>query len=103
MQKDAAAAWDQHVPAYARLFEPLTGYIARAMLHLVESRLPPRAALLDIACGSGALALVASFALFLVAYVQVSGLRADREAWEEVTYEERHAPISFLQPAQVAR
>ncbi len=30
-------------------------------------------------------------------------LLADREAWEEVTYEERHAPISFLQPAQVAR
>lgn len=30
-------------------------------------------------------------------------LVADREAWEEVTYEERHAPISFLQPAQVAR
>lgn len=29
------------------------------MLHLVESRLPPRAALLDIACGSGALALPA--------------------------------------------
>ena len=30
-------------------------------------------------------------------------LLADREAWEEVTYEERHAPISFLQPAQIAR
>lgn len=60
MNQEAALAWDQHAPAYARLFEPLTGFIARAMLHMVESRLPPKAALLDIACGSGALAVPAA-------------------------------------------
>ncbi len=59
MDQEAAAAWDKHAPTYARLFEPLTGFIARSMLHMVESRLPPQAALLDIACGSGALALPA--------------------------------------------
>ncbi len=59
MPQEAAAAWDEHAPTYARLFAPLTGFIARSMLHMVESRLPPKAALLDIACGSGALALPA--------------------------------------------
>lgn len=56
---DAAAAWDDHADTYAKLFAPLTGFVARSMWRMVEPRLPPTPSLLDIACGSGALALPA--------------------------------------------
>jgi ubiquinone/menaquinone biosynthesis C-methylase UbiE len=59
MQTSAAAGWDRHADTYAKLFAPLTGYIARSMLRMVDSRLPARATILDIACGTGALTLPA--------------------------------------------
>ena len=52
-----ARAWDSHAPTYARLFAPLTGFIARSMVSLAGPRLPPGARVLDIACGSGAVTL----------------------------------------------
>lgn len=59
MQASTAAGWDRHATTYASMFAPLTGYIARAMLRLIAARLPARAQLLDIACGTGALTLPA--------------------------------------------
>lgn len=59
MTQDVAASWNDHAELYARMFAPLTSYIARAMLQTVDARLPPAARMLDIACGSGALALPA--------------------------------------------
>lgn len=55
-----AASWDAHARDYARLFAPLTGHIARAMVALVEARLPAAPRLLDIACGPGDLAVAAA-------------------------------------------
>jgi ubiquinone/menaquinone biosynthesis C-methylase UbiE len=57
--QEAAAGWNDHAAMYARMFAPLTGYVAQAMLQVVDSRLPPGAQILDIACGAGALALPA--------------------------------------------
>ena len=55
-----ADAWDAHAADYARLYAPLTGHVARAMVRLVEARLPPEPRPLDIACGPGDLALTAA-------------------------------------------
>lgn len=57
--QEAAAGWNDHAAMYARMFAPLTSYVARAMLQVVDARLPPGAHILDIACGNGALALPA--------------------------------------------
>lgn len=57
---DPARAWDDHADTYASLFAPLTGYIAKAMLTTAETRLRPGAKILDVACGSGALAVPAA-------------------------------------------
>ena len=57
--QEAAAGWNDHAAMYARMFAPLTGYVAQAMLQVVDTRLPPGAHILDIACGTGALALPA--------------------------------------------
>jgi len=51
--------WDAHAADYRRLFAPLTGYVAQGMLRMVEARLPAGAAILDIACGPGDLAVAA--------------------------------------------
>ena len=51
--------WGAHASTYDRVFAPLTGYIARGLLALVEARFAPNARVLDIACGSGALLLPA--------------------------------------------
>lgn len=59
MIEDTARAWNEHASTYASLFAPLTGFIARSMLNLTTTRLPPGAAVLDIACGSGALSVPA--------------------------------------------
>jgi SAM-dependent methyltransferase len=55
-----ADAWDAHADTYARLFAPLTSPIAASLVRLTEHRLPPRARILDVACGSGALTLPAA-------------------------------------------
>ncbi len=57
--QEAAASWNDHASMYTRMFAPLTNYVARAMLQVVDARLPPSAHILDIACGGGALALPA--------------------------------------------
>jgi SAM-dependent methyltransferase len=60
MSPDCASQWSQHAETYARLFAPLTGYIARSMFTAVRGELKPGAQVLDIACGTGALALPAA-------------------------------------------
>ena len=47
--------WGTHASTYDRMFSPLTGYIGRATVSMVETWLPVGARVLDIACGSGAL------------------------------------------------
>lgn len=59
MPTPPSAAWDHHADTYGRLFAPFTGVIARGLLALAEPRLPRGARLLDVACGTGALALPA--------------------------------------------
>jgi len=54
-----AELWDRHASTYDKHFAGLTGYIARAMLRMVEHRLPASARILDVACGTGALAVPA--------------------------------------------
>lgn len=54
-----AELWDRHASTYDKYFAGLTGYIARAMLRMVEHRLPASARILDVACGTGALAVPA--------------------------------------------
>lgn len=49
--------WGAHASVYDRVFAPLTGYVARNLLAMAETRLPRDARVLDIACGSGALLL----------------------------------------------
>lgn len=49
-----ADPWGAHASAYDRVFAPLTGYVARSMVAMVEARLPDDARILDVACGSGA-------------------------------------------------
>ncbi len=51
--------WDSHAADYQRLFAPYTGYVARAMVRMVETRIPAGASILDIACGPGDLAVEA--------------------------------------------
>jgi ubiquinone/menaquinone biosynthesis C-methylase UbiE len=51
--------WDRHVHQYATLFAPLTSYIGRSMFTMVEPSLRADASVLDIACGTGAVALPA--------------------------------------------
>lgn len=51
--------WGAHASTYDRLFAPGTGYIARSLLTMTDTRLPADAQILDIACGSGALFLPA--------------------------------------------
>ena len=58
-ESDAARAWSEHAEIYRSLFAPLTGYIARGLFASVEHSLVPGARCLDVACGSGALALPA--------------------------------------------
>jgi ubiquinone/menaquinone biosynthesis C-methylase UbiE len=55
----SAERWDHHATTYDSYFAPLTGFIARAMLRMIEPRLAPTAKILDIACGTGALAIPA--------------------------------------------
>lgn len=57
---DQAKAWDRHAATYARLFAPFTGYIAQALFHTVSGRLPPRAQILEVACGAGELSRAAA-------------------------------------------
>lgn len=59
----AVRAWDDHAADYDRLFSPLTGYVGQAMVKMVEARLPQEAHVLDIACGTGGLALAAARSL----------------------------------------
>ena len=59
MTNTLSAAWDRHADTYGRLFAPLTGFAARAMVNMVAPRLRPDASVLDIACGTGAAAAVA--------------------------------------------
>ena len=54
---DLSTAWDRHATTYRNLFAPLTNYIGRCMVTMVEPRLVPGARVLDIACGPGAVAL----------------------------------------------
>jgi SAM-dependent methyltransferase len=54
-----ADGWDRHLATYATLFAPLTGYLARSMFTLTTARLPVSARVLDVACGTGVLALAA--------------------------------------------
>ncbi|MGB0678870.1 MAG: hypothetical protein ACPGUV_04335 [Polyangiales bacterium] len=49
--------WGAHASTYDKVFAPLTGYIARSMLAMADTRLAPNVRILDIACGSGALLL----------------------------------------------
>lgn len=53
------AAWDRHAGTYARLFAPLTGYLAQSLFHTAAGRLPPAPRILDVACGAGELARAA--------------------------------------------
>jgi SAM-dependent methyltransferase len=59
MSNDLAQAWGAHADLYDRLFAPMTGFIARGLFALVAPRLPARAHVLDIACGTGAFTLPA--------------------------------------------
>lgn len=71
-----------HAGDHARLFAPLTGHVARAMVRLVEARLPPAPRILDVACGPGDLAVAAA------------RLRVERGAGS--------VPATDLSPAMVA-
>jgi ubiquinone/menaquinone biosynthesis C-methylase UbiE len=57
MKPAAAALWDQHASVYDALFSGLTGYVAEAMLRIADPRLPAGSKLLDVAAGTGALAI----------------------------------------------
>lgn len=57
MSVDAPAAWDRHAQTFAKLFAPLTSFVGKGMLSLVDRTLPPNARILEIACGTGALAI----------------------------------------------
>lgn len=50
--------WDDHVPAYEEVLEPLTTAFARRALDRLA--LPPRARLVDIGAGAGGAALIAA-------------------------------------------
>lgn len=54
-----ADPWGAHASTYDRLFAPLTGYVARSLLAMVDGRLSRNARVLDVGCGSGALLLPA--------------------------------------------
>lgn len=54
MTDDLSAAWDRHADTYARLFAPLTGFAARAMVNIAAPWWRSDASVLDIACGTGA-------------------------------------------------
>lgn len=54
MTRELSSAWDRHADSYGRLFAPLTGFAARAMVSIAAPRLAPDASVLDIACGTGA-------------------------------------------------
>lgn len=56
---DAAGAWSKHADSYESLFAPLTGFVARGLFLAAERKLAPKARILDIACGTGALSLPA--------------------------------------------
>ena len=59
MTDELSAAWDRHADTYGRLFAPLTGFAARAMVSIAAPRLRPDASVLDIACGTGAVTMPA--------------------------------------------
>lgn len=59
MTQEGAALWGQHANAYDALFSGLTGYIAKAMIRIADPRMAPGTRLLDIAAGTGALAIPA--------------------------------------------
>lgn len=59
MQQQLAEGWSRHAHQYARLGASFTGYIAQALFHSVSARLPPRAQLLEVACGNGELSRAA--------------------------------------------
>jgi SAM-dependent methyltransferase len=56
---DPSQAWGEHAETYARIAAPFTGYFAHALFQSAAGRLPPRAQILDIACGNGELARAA--------------------------------------------
>lgn len=57
---EVAEGWDAHANDYARLFSPVTGHISRAMVALVQGRLPDKPRILDVACGPGDLSVAAA-------------------------------------------
>lgn len=57
---DQSKAWDRHAGTYARLGAPFTGYIAQSLFHAVAGRLPPKARILEVACGNGELSRAAA-------------------------------------------
>ncbi|MBL8680551.1 MAG: methyltransferase domain-containing protein [Myxococcales bacterium] len=59
MTQEGAALWSQHASAYDALFSGLTGYVAKGMLRIADPRMPPGTKVLDIAAGTGALAIPA--------------------------------------------
>lgn len=59
MTAELAQAWDHHAEVYDRLFSPLTRFLAQSLVSTVAARLPPGAAWLDLACGTGAATLPA--------------------------------------------
>ncbi len=55
--------WSNHAQDYQRLFAPLTGYIGRSMVRVIERRLPANPRILDVACGPGHLAVAVGISL----------------------------------------
>jgi SAM-dependent methyltransferase len=54
-----SAAWDRHAGTYARVSAPCTGFIGQSLFLSVAGRLPARAEILEIACGTGELSRAA--------------------------------------------
>ncbi|MCU0647054.1 MAG: methyltransferase domain-containing protein [Gemmatimonadaceae bacterium] len=54
------AAWDAHAADYARVFAPVTGFIAQNMFRMTAARLPAQSRILDVACGAGELTIAAA-------------------------------------------
>ncbi len=56
---ELSAEWDRHVGTYARISAPCTGFIGQSLFLSVAGRLPARARMLEIACGTGELSRAA--------------------------------------------
>jgi SAM-dependent methyltransferase len=59
MTSPLAAAWDHHADVYARLFAPLTTFVAHSLVSTAAARVAPGGRWLDVACGAGAATLPA--------------------------------------------